>query len=105
MVINAISREEFIRLLPLRRCMERFIGKGIEWFSNKAGNVIGIIALGHSNRSWNYVVFRRNKNGNFVACDARDRFCNQAAAWVDFMHAMAGSANAAAAPDDRRSRH
>jgi hypothetical protein len=91
MVTKAIGRVEFIRLLPLRSCMERFIGKGIEWFSNKAGNVIGIIALGDSNRRWNYAIFRRNKKANFVACDVRDRFCNQAAARVDFMHAMAGT--------------
>ena len=91
MVTKAIGRVEFIRLLPLRSCLERFIGKGIEWFSNKVGNVIGIIALGDSNRRSNYVIFRRNKKANFVACDVRDRFCNQAAARVGLMHAMVGT--------------
>jgi hypothetical protein len=91
MVVRDIGRAEFISYLSVRSDLEHFIGKQVEWFSNKAGNVIGTIALGGKNRGWNYVVFRRNHKGEFHVSDTVCDFYSHAAARVDFMLAMVGA--------------
>jgi hypothetical protein len=91
MVIKAIGRVEFIHRLSLDSDLEHFIGKEVEWFSNKTGNIIGTIALGDRTRGWNYVVLRRNEIGKFHVCDVVCDFYNHAAARVDFMFAMVGA--------------
>ena len=88
MAINNIGRPEFIRRLSLHSDLEHFIGKEVEWFSNKTGNIIGTIALGDRSRGWNYVVLRRNRTGKFHVCDVVCDLYNHAAARVDFMFAM-----------------
>jgi hypothetical protein len=89
MAINGVDRAEFIHLLSLQTDLESFVGKEVEWFSNKAGNVIGTIALGDGTRGWNYVVLRRETTGKFHACNVACNFYNHAAARVDCMYAMA----------------
>ena len=91
MIIKNIGRPEFIRGLSLHSDLERFIGKEVEWFSNKTGNILGTIALGDSSRGWNYVILRRNQMGRFHVCDVVCDFYNHATAKVDFMFAMVGA--------------
>jgi hypothetical protein len=91
MVIKAIGRAEFIHRLSLDSDLEHFIGKEVEWFSNKTGNIIGTIALGDSSRGWNYVILKRNQLGKFNACDVVCDFYSHGAARVDFMFAMVGA--------------
>ena len=88
MVIKAIGRAEFIYRLSLDSDLEHFIGKEVEWFSNKTGNIIGTIALGDRGRGWNYVILKRNQLGKFHVCDVVCDFYNHRAARVDFMFAM-----------------
>ena len=91
MVINAIGRQEFIHRLSLDSDLEHFIGKEVEWFSNKTGNIIGTIALGDKSRGWNYVILKRNQLGKFHVCDVMCDFYNHEATRVDFMFAMVGA--------------
>ena len=88
MVIKAIGRAEFIYRLSLDSDLEHFIGKEVEWFSNKTGNILGTIALGDGSRGWNYVILKRNQLGKFHACNVVCDFYNHGAARVDFMFAM-----------------
>jgi hypothetical protein len=91
MVIKSIDRPEFVRRLSLDCDLEHLIGKEVEWFSSKTGNIIGTIALGDRRRGWNYVVLRRDQVGKFHVCDVVCNFYNHAAARVDFMFAMVGA--------------
>ena len=91
MAIKGVDRVEFIRLLSLHNDLESFVGTEVEWFSNKAGNVIGTIALGDVSKGWNYVVLRRETMGKFHACNVARDFYSQTAARVDCMYAMAAA--------------
>jgi hypothetical protein len=91
MVIKDIGRAEFIHRLSLHSDLEHFVGKEVEWFSNKTGNILGTIALGDKSRGWNYVILKRNQQGKFHVCDVACDFYNHEAARVDFMFAMAGA--------------
>ena len=91
MVIKDIGRAEFINRLSLHSDLEHFVGKEVEWFTNKTGNIIGTIALGDKSRGWNYVILRRNRIGKFRVCNVMCDFYNHAAARVDFMIAMMGA--------------
>jgi hypothetical protein len=91
MVIKDIGRAEFIRHLTLHSNLEHFIGKEVEWFSGKTGNILGPIALGGISRGWNYVILKRNRMGKFHVRNVACNFFNRAAARVDFMFAMAAS--------------
>jgi hypothetical protein len=88
MVVKDIGRTEFIHRLSLNNDLEHFIGREVEWFSNKAGNIIGTIALGDKSRGWNYVILKRNQTGKFHVCDVACDLYNHAAARVDFLFAM-----------------
>ena len=85
MVVKDVSRAEFNRLLPLHSGLEHLIGKEVEWFSDKRGNILGTIALGGSSRGWNYVILKRNRIGKFHVCDVACDFYNHASARVSFM--------------------
>ena len=88
MVMKAIGRAEFIDRLSLDSDLERFIGKEVEWFSNRTGNILGTIALGDKSRGWNYVILKRNQLGKFHACDVVCDFYDHGAVRVDLMLAM-----------------
>ena len=89
MVIKEIGRTEFKRSLSPHSDLELSIGKEVEWFSNKTGNIIGAIALGDQSRGWNFVILKRNQIGRFNVCGVACDFYNLAAARVDFRFAMA----------------
>lgn len=91
MVIKNIGRAEFVRRLLPHGDLEHFIGREVEWFSTKKGNIIGTIALGDSNRGWNYIILRRNRTGRLHVCNVVCDFYNHAAARVDFMFAIVGA--------------
>ncbi len=98
MVIKDIGRTEFIHRLPPHTDLEHFIGKEVEWFSNKRGTIIGTIALGDKSKGWNYVILQRKQTRQFQVCEVASDFFNHAAARVDFMFAM-GAAPAGAGPE------
>ena len=88
MEVKDIGRAEFVRRLPARSDLERFIGEEIEWFSNQRGNVIGTIARGDKSKGWNYVVLKQTQTSEFHVCNAVCNFYNHEAARVDCMFAM-----------------
>jgi hypothetical protein len=88
MAIRATGRAEFIRHLLLRRDLERWIGKEVEWFADAAGNVIATIALAARDKGWNYVVLRKNSLGSFRASYRREDLFSLDEARVDCLQAM-----------------
>ena len=64
------------------------MGVQIEWFANKAQDLIGTIALTKAGRSWNFAVLKRNRQGNFQVCDIGENFFNLTQTMVQFMYAM-----------------
>ena len=92
MGVKDISRAEFNRLLPLHSGLENLIGKEVEWFSDKRGNILGTIALGDSSRGWNYVILKRDRVGKFHVCDVACNIYSHAAARVDFIIATVAAA-------------
>ena len=64
------------------------MGEQIEWFANKAKNLIGTIALTRTGRSWSYAVLRRNKLGNFQVCDIGQNFFSLKQTMVQFTYAI-----------------
>jgi len=52
------------------------MGKQIEWFTNKAKNLIGTIAFARVGRSWNYAILRRNILGKFQVREIGRDFYN-----------------------------
>jgi len=69
------------------------MGEQVEWFANKAKNLIGTIALTKVGRSWNFAVLRRNKLGNFQVCDIGQNFFNLRQTMVQFTYAMVAAKN------------
>ncbi len=93
MAIKSIGRHEFNQLLPHHLVLESLMGEQVEWFANKAKNLIGTIALTKTGKSWNFVVLRRNKLGNFQICDSGKNFFNLRQTMVQFRYAMAAAKN------------
>jgi hypothetical protein len=89
--IKSIGRWEFNQLLPHHLALEGLMGAQVEWFANRAENVIGTIALTKVGRSWNYAILRRNKLGNFQVCDIGQNFFSFKQTMVQFINAMAAA--------------
>lgn len=70
------------------------MGEQVEWFSNRARNLIGTIARSKVGRSWNYAILRRTKLGNFQVCDIGENFYNLQQTGVQFRYAMAAAKKA-----------
>ena len=64
------------------------MGEQVEWFANKARNLIGTIALTAMGRSWNFAILKRNRQGNFQVCDVGQNFFNLSQIMVQFRYAM-----------------
>lgn len=93
MPIKHIARWEFNQLLPNHLVLENLMGDQVEWFANKAKNLIGTIALTKVGRSWNFAVLRRNKLGNFQVCEIGQNFFNLGQTMVQFTYAMIAAKN------------
>jgi len=91
--IKRITRCEFNHLLPYHLVLEDMMGEQIGWFTNQAKNLIGTIALTKVGRSWNFAVLRRNKLGNFQACDIGENFFSLRQTVVQFRYAMVAAKN------------
>jgi len=91
--IQHIARQEFNQLLPQHLDLENLMGKQIKWFTNKAKTLIGTIAVTAVGRSWNFVVLRRNKQGNFQVCEAGQNFFNLVQTIVQFKFVMVAAKN------------
>ena len=88
MPIKTIARREFNQLLPHHLVLENLMGEQVEWFANRARNLIGTIALTAMGRSWNFAILKRNRQGNFQVCDVGQNFFNLSQIMVQFRYAM-----------------
>ena len=91
--IQLIARQEFNELLPQHRALENLMGRQIKWFTNRAKNLIGTIAVTHVGRSWNFVVMRRNPQGHFQVCEVGQNFINLLQTIVQFKYVMVAAKN------------
>jgi len=64
------------------------MGKPIEWFANKAKNIIGAIALTKIRKSWNFAVLQRNILGKFQVREIGQNFFNLGQIRVQLRAAM-----------------
>ena len=87
-VIKSISQEEMDQVLPHRFNIDRFIGAEAEWFSDEAGNIVGTIAEGTTNRHWGYAVLRRDDGGTYRFWDLETGIESCDAARIQIVHAM-----------------
>jgi hypothetical protein len=88
MSIRTIPRSEFDRLLPQNSAIESLVGKEVEWFSNRSGNLLGAVAKGEGMADWNYVIVRRDRNGDFRVRKVMNNFFSLSAARVDLLLSM-----------------
>jgi hypothetical protein len=88
MVFRRISRAVFNHLLSAHRALAIMIGREVEWFANRAGTLIGTIALDHRHTSWNHVILRRVPHGDFHVCAVMRHMYNVKAARTDLMYAL-----------------
>jgi len=91
--IRRIARWEFNQLLPYHLDLEDLMGEQIGWFANQTKNLIGTIALTKVGRSWNFAVLKRNKPGNFQACNIGENFFSLRQTIVQFRYAMVAATN------------
>ena len=89
MIIRTIPRLEFDRLLPHNSIIEHLMVQQVGWFANPSGNLLGTIAKGKSVAGWNYVILKRNKEGDFHVHKVMDNFFSQKAAKDDLLISMA----------------
>jgi len=90
MSIRAIPRSEFDRLLPQNPAVESLVGKEVEWFSNRSGNLLGAVAKGEGVAGWNYAILKRDHKGDPHVRKVMDNFFSLKAAKVDLLLSMAG---------------
>ena len=88
MSIQVIRRSEFDRLLPLNPFLENMLVEQVEWFSNKSGHLFGAIAKGEGFSDWNYVVLKRDRNGDFRVRKVMGNFFSLKAARIDLLLSM-----------------
>ena len=67
MNINTISRAEFDRFKPLRHFQAEVVFEETEWFADKDGIVIGVLARDRADGDWAYAVLGRDERGVFRA--------------------------------------
>jgi len=68
MSFENIRREEFDGFLLPHLVLGRLMVQQVEWFGNKAGNIIGTIA-GTTEDGWSYAVLKGDRKGNFRVCN------------------------------------
>jgi len=86
--VRNISRVDLDQFLPHRFAIGRFIGAEVEWFADEAGNSIGTIAQGTTNRNWGYVVLRRDEVGQYLIWDLKTGIESCDAARIQIVRAM-----------------
>ena len=65
MAVRPIDRKEFNRLFPYTGELTPFIGEGVEWFTDDARRVMGIVGRSSSRPPWRYAVLKRSQFGDY----------------------------------------
>jgi hypothetical protein len=89
MIVKPISRARFDKLLPHNSVIERLMVEQVAWFSNNSGNLLGTIAKGKSVAGLNYVILKRDPEGQFQVYKAMSNFFDVKAAKDDLLISMA----------------
>jgi hypothetical protein len=87
--IENISRGDLDRFLPQRSAIGRFIGSEVEWFADRVGSILGIVAEGATDGNWGYVVLRRDEQGKYRYWDLQTRIDSRDAAHSQMVRIMA----------------
>ena len=90
--IKTIPRSQFDRLVSQNTALESLMGKEVEWFSDRSGNLLGAVAKGEGVAGWNCAVLKRDKKGDFHVRKLMNSFFGLKHARVDLLHSMAGIA-------------
>jgi len=64
------------------------MGKQVEWFSNRSGNMLRILAEGEGRASWHYAILKRDRKGDFHARKVMSNFFALEDARVDLRLSM-----------------
>jgi hypothetical protein len=67
MIIRAMFRQEFARIVAAQSILNDFSSKAVEWFADDSGNRLGAIAYYESDLNWSIVVLDRGRQANFGA--------------------------------------
>ena len=89
MIIKAISRSKFDQFLPHNSVIENLMVDRVDWFANPSGSLLGTIAVGKAVAGWNYIILKRNKEGNFHIHKVMNSFFSRKAATDDLLVSMA----------------
>ncbi len=90
MSIKTIPRSEFDRFLPQNLAVENLMVQEVEWFSNRSGHLLGVVAKGEGIAGWSYAVLKRDRKGDPHVCKVMNNFFSLNAARVDLLLSMAG---------------
>jgi len=61
----------------------------VEWLANTSRNLLGTVAKGKNVAGWNYVILKRNKEGDFHIHKVMNSFFSRKAATDDLLISMA----------------
>ncbi|MGD0017460.1 MAG: hypothetical protein ABSC38_08120 [Verrucomicrobiia bacterium] len=67
------------------------MGEQVEWFMNKAGDHIGVVAERKGEPNWSYIILRQDQTGGLRVSDVRVNFFSRTAATADLLQQMAAA--------------
>jgi hypothetical protein len=67
MIIRALFRQEFDRIVSKQSILKDFTTRAVEWFADDSGDFIGAIAHQESDLNWSIVILVRKPHANFRA--------------------------------------
>ena len=88
MAINAISRLQFIELLPEHDLMEAISGEQVAWWADQARSIIGTVGKGRGEHDWAYAMLARDENGTYRVCKLRSGISSRLTASAQLHHVM-----------------
>src|SRR5579862_7830985 len=89
MLIRHIQRTEFDQLMPQNAALERAMGQQMEWYSSESHGVLGSVGRAKRQPGWNYVILKRDKDGDFHVYKVMDHFLGSRSAKEDLFISMA----------------
>ena len=75
-MMKTIDQSDFNQLFPYGRQLDQLIGEGVEWFTDDAREVIGVVGWNITRKIWSYVVLKRSQLGFFIVASIGEQFFN-----------------------------
>jgi hypothetical protein len=88
MNIENISRSKFNQLLSSDSAVSNLTVQ-VAWFSNPSGNLLGALTKSKGRPEWNYVILKRDKEGDCHIHQVMNGFLSSEAAKADLLMSMA----------------